>query len=146
MKITPLFNLFCHDIERQMRFYQEIIGWRDVPEWGSPIYRVLERDGVQIGFNGSQAYDLLGLGRRKPVEGRDADVTSMLTFMVDEWGAVNDVAKKLLKLGGKVVQGPFPTYYGHWQLVFADPEGNIARVSSVSLPPGVEASSISFSD
>ena len=65
MKFTPLFNIFCRDVERQMRFYQAIVGWRDIPEWSSSIYRVLERDGVQIGFNGwkaGSAARLQGLG------------------------------------------------------------------------------------
>lgn len=146
MKITPLFNIFCRDVDRQMRFYQSIIGWRDVPEWSSPIYRVLERDGTQIGFNDFKAYELLGLSDRKPAAGRGSDVTTMLTFMVDDRTVVDEVAKKIPQLGGQLVQGPFPTYYGHWQLVFLDPEGNVARVSATSLPPGVTAPVVDFSD
>lgn len=139
-----MFNIFCRDVERQMRFYQAIIGWRDVPEWSSPIYRVLERNGVQIGFNDLKAYELLGLAHRKPALGQAFDVTSMLTFIVDDRDVVDQMAKRISSLGGEVVQGPFPTYYGHWQLVFADPEGNVARVSATSLPPGIEAPVVDF--
>ncbi|MCW5663863.1 MAG: VOC family protein [Piscinibacter sp.] len=139
MKFTPLFNIFCRDVERQMRFYQSILGWRDIPEWSSAIYRVLEQDGVQIGFNGWKAYELLGLGDRKRAPRQDFKVSSMLSFIVAQPELVDDGAQRLPALGGRVIQGPFATYYGHWQLVFADPEGNVGRLTCPTLPRGVSA-------
>jgi predicted enzyme related to lactoylglutathione lyase len=145
MKFSPLFTMFCHDVERQMRFYQAINGWRDIPEWSSSIYRVLERDGVQIGFNGWKAYELLGLADRKRSEAGDFNVTNMLSFVVDSHQAVDEVAKRLPELGGRVVQGPFATYYGHWQVVFTDPENNVGRITSPGLPPGVSLPTVDLS-
>jgi len=138
MKFTPLFNIFCRDVERQMRFYQSIVGWRDIPEWSSSIYRVLERDGVQIGFNGWKAFELLGLAGRRRAPRRDFRVSSMLSFVVEEPEAVDEAAGRVPTLGGRVIQGPFATYYGHWQLVFEDPEGNVARITCPKLPRGAE--------
>lgn len=137
MKFTPLFTMFCRDVERQMRFYQALVQWRDIPEWSSDIYRVLEKDGVQIGFNGWKAYELLSLGERKRPEQADFPVSSMLSFVVDTHTAVDEIARRLPELGGRIVKGPFPTYYGHWQLVFVDPENNVARITCPTLPAGV---------
>lgn len=139
MKSTALFTLFCCDVERVMRFYQGICGWNDVPEYSSSIYRVLVQDGVQIGFNGWKAYELLGLSSRTRSEVVGFPVNSMLSFVVSAVEEVDAAARLVVDLGGAVVQGPFPTYYGHWQVVFSDPEGNIGRVTCGALPQGVNA-------
>lgn len=144
MKFTPLFNIFCQDVDRMMRFYQAVIGWNDIPEYSSPIYRVLEQEGIQIGFNGLPAYPLLGLQQRQRHGAQKDVVTSMLSFVVESLRTVDEVAGSLEHLGGRVVQGPFATYYGHWQLVFEDPEGNIARVTCPRLPKGVVAPVVNF--
>ena len=142
MSFNPLFTFFCRDVERVMRFYQGICGWKDVPEYSSSIYRVLMRDGVQIGFNGWKAYELLGLADRRRSESDGFPVNSMLSFVVATVEEVDAVARRVAELGGRVVQGPFPTYYGHWQLVFSDPEGNIARVTCGELPSGVSVPTV----
>jgi len=62
----------------------------------------------------------------------------MLSFVVEEPEAVDEAAGRVPTLGGRVIQGPFATYYGHWQLVFEDPEGNVARITCPKLPRGAE--------
>ncbi|WP_198937750.1 VOC family protein [Pelomonas sp. KK5] len=145
MEYTPLFNIFCRDVDRMMRFYRTICGWRDIPEISSPIYRVLERDGVQIGFNGWKAYDLLGLSARQKLEGDDVPVSSMLSFVVTDPALVDKAAALVKSMGCRVIQGPFPTYYGHWQLVFEDPERNIARITCPKLPAGAVIPTVDLS-
>ncbi|MBS0341618.1 MAG: VOC family protein [Proteobacteria bacterium] len=137
MKFAPLFTFFCRDVELIMRFYQGVCGWTDVPEYSSDIYRVLVRDGVQIGFNGWKAYDLLGLSGRKRQVTQEFPVNSMLSFVVEHPHEVDAAVRRVEEMKGRIVQGPFPTYYGHWQLVFSDPEGNIGRVTCGTLPKGV---------
>lgn len=140
----PMFNFLCHDVDRQFKFYQAILGWDEVKEASSPIYRVLSGAGIQLAFNGWRAYDLLSLADRKQVEGPDFPVSTMFTSVVHRPEFVNDVFRQVPELGGRIVKGPFATYYGHWQLVFCDPENNIARVTSTTLPEGVQPSVVDF--
>ena len=60
------FNLLCRDIEAQLRFYAGVTGWSEATASRSPIYRALQHDGVQFGFNAPAAYALLALGDRRP--------------------------------------------------------------------------------
>lgn len=143
-RLQPMFNLFCRDIDRQVAFYQKILGWDEIKEYSSPIYRVLTGAGIQLGFNGLKAYDLLGLANRQRPASLDFPISVMFTSIVQDPGYVDEVAKVVPTLGGHIVHGPFPTYYGHWQLVFEDPEGNVSRVTCPSLPTGVSLPLVEF--
>ena len=132
-------NLFCRDIEAQLAFYRALL---DVPEdtrSRSPIYRAVETDHFQFGFHASAAYGLLGLGDRVPGPGVTPPVTGYATFMLDGAAAVDTVAERAAQLGGRVIKGPYATYYGQWQAVLADPEGHVFRISTLTLPAGVLA-------
>ncbi|MBN9602069.1 MAG: VOC family protein [Afipia felis] len=135
----PMFNFFCENVTRQKNFYAELVGWEEIKEASTSIYAVLTQNGVQIAFNGTAAYPLLNLGKRQLKSRNDFPIGTMLTFVVDDPAIVNSIARRLPELGGKIVKEPFPTYYGHWQLVFQDPEGNIARITATKLPDGETA-------
>lgn len=137
MKFSPLFNVFCEDIDKQLAFYRSVLGWHEIQEASSKIYRVLECGGVQIGFNAWKAYDLLGLGQRKRPSRPDFPLATMLSFVVQSPLIVEQIGELVPTLGGRVVQGPFATYYGHWQIVLCDPEGNVARITCPTLPAGM---------
>jgi len=130
------FNLFCRDPQAQLDFYTALLGWPEAVASRSPIYRALERDGVQIGFNAPQAYALLGLADRRPDGDAPAPVTAYATFMLDSPQAVDAAAACAASAGGRVVKPPCPTYYGQWQAVLAVPEGHVFRASCAALPPG----------
>lgn len=128
--VQPMFNVFCRDVDQQFSFYQGLLGWDEVKEASSPIYRVLTGGGIQLAFNGWKAYDLLSLADRKQSESPDFPISTMNSFVVQTPDLVNKVFMALPALGGRLVKGPFATYYGHWQLVFCDPENNVVRVTS----------------
>lgn len=131
------FNLLCDDIEAQMRFYADLLGWPEVVQSRSSIYRALQIDGVQFGFNAQPAYRLLGLADRAPdPSALPAPVTAYATFILDTPTDVDVVAHRALALGGQVVKAPYATYYGQWQAVLADPEQHVFRIGSAALPEG----------
>lgn len=130
------FNLFCADPQAQMSFYAGLLGWPEAVASRSPIYRALEQDGVQIGFNARPAYALLGLADRQPA-GLPAPVTAYATFMLDSPAAVDAAASFASANLGQVVKAPYATYYSQWQTVLADPEGHVFRASCAGLPDGV---------
>ena len=133
------FNLLCQDIEAQMGFYQAVLGLHEARASRSPIYRALETADFQFGFNAHAAYDLLNLADRKPQPDATVPVVAYATLMLGTPAAVSDAADHAVALGGTVLKAPYATYYGQWQVVLADPEGNVFRLSAQGLPAGVQA-------
>lgn len=144
IRFQPVFNLFCRDIDAQMAFYAAILGWREVHEAASPIYRAIAQDDTRIAFHGGEAYALLGLSGRETHFGKNREIGSLLTFVIADHESVESIARQVVDLGGVIVKPPFATYYGHWQVVFQDPEGNIARISASSLPAGIAIPELAF--
>ncbi len=135
--MTLWFNLLCRDVEAQMAFYARLLDWPEAVHSRSPIYRALENDGVQFGFNAAPAYALLGLADRTPDAATRPPVTAYATFMLDTPDAVDAAVCEAAAAGGQVLKAPYATYYGQWQAVLSDPEQHVFRVSAASLPPGV---------
>jgi predicted enzyme related to lactoylglutathione lyase len=123
-----LVNLLCQDIDRVCGFYAALLKLPELTASRSPIYRALDTGAAELGFNAPAARALLGLG--DAAEGTNC----FATFLVDEAEAVNAAAVQVPALGGHVVKPPYATYYGQWQVVLADPEGHVFRVSCLRLP------------
>jgi predicted enzyme related to lactoylglutathione lyase len=126
MPVAMDVNLFCRDPEALMGFYQVLLG---LPENGaarSPIYRALRLGEAELGFNKTDAYGLLGLAGREP----DRPVTTAYpTFVFATEAAIDDLASRIPDLGGRIVKPPYRTYYGAWQVVAEDPDGNVFRLN-----------------
>lgn len=133
------FNLMSRDIEAQFNFYQAVLDLPEALGARSPIYRALETEGFQLGFNdGRAAYTLLGLdGRQAPAVTAPRPTVAYATFMLASPGAVDAAVQAVRAHGGQVLKGPFATYYGQWQAVLADPEDNVFRIATDRLPEGV---------
>ena len=132
-------NLFCHDIAQQLRFYQALLGLEEATHSRSPIYCALASPTFQFGFHAPAAYDLLNLSGRAPDMGTQGDVTAYATFMLESAPAVSEATARVQPLGGRVIKGPYATYYGEWQAVLCDPEDHVFRLSAGELPPGMSA-------
>jgi predicted enzyme related to lactoylglutathione lyase len=138
------FNFFCHDIEGQLRFYQRLLDLPEAEHTRSPIFRSVHTATFQFGFHSHRAYALLGLQDLVPVGTPPFAVSGYPTFILASPAAVDACAASVASHGGHVQQGPFPTYYGQWQAVLRDPEENVFRVASESLPVGISAPTIEF--
>jgi predicted enzyme related to lactoylglutathione lyase len=126
MVICADVNLFCRDPVALMGFYRDLLGLPERVEARSDIYRALRLGPAELGFNQSEAYALLGLGDRVP---GDDGVRAYATFVVEEPAEVERLAVRVRDLGGRVIKGPYRTYYGAWQVVAEDPEGNVFRLN-----------------
>ena len=133
------FNLLCQDIEAQLQFYQALLHLPEAPGTRSAIYRAVETEHFQLGFNAPEAYALLGLADRQPGATLPSprSVTGYATFMLDMPDAVDAASEKAKALGGQIIKPHYATYYGQWQAVLADPEDNVFRVSAVGVPRNV---------
>lgn len=141
-----LFNFFCQDIEAQLRFYEALLGLPESVHSRSPIFRALETEHFQFGFHAQPAYDLLGLRARAPHTPPPQALCGYPTFMLDSPLDVDRLATQAAVLGGRVIQGPYPTYYGQWQAVLVDPEDNVFRIGAAGLPEGVTAPVLALPD
>jgi predicted enzyme related to lactoylglutathione lyase len=119
-------NLFCADPERLMAFYRDLLSLPENEAARSPIYRALRLGPAELGFNKTDAYALLNLGDRVP---GDRGVRAYATFALPATTDVDALAQHLVELGGKIVKAPYRTYYGAWQAVAEDPEGNVFRLN-----------------
>ena len=119
-------NLFCRDPERLMGFYAALLGLPENAAVQSPIYRALRFGEVELGFNHTDAYALLGIADRRPAA---PTTTAYATFVLCSEAEVEASAERVAVLGGAVIKGPYRTYYGAWQVVAADPEGNVFRLN-----------------
>ena len=134
------FNLMCVDIEAQFAFYRAVLALPEASASRSPIYRALETADFQFGFNDARvARGLLALEDRQPPAQGPRATTAYATLMLDDPAAVDAAVARARAHGGRVLKGPFATYYGQWQAVLSDPEDNVFRLAAVGLPPGVTA-------
>jgi uncharacterized glyoxalase superfamily protein PhnB len=119
-------SIFCADHRALADWYSAVFGFAEITELTSPIFIALDAGGIALGFHHDDAYDLLGLSEERHGRGTKIHVT----FDAGD-AAVIDAAPPVLVAGGAtVIKGPFTTYYGARQIVFADPEGNIMRLST----------------
>lgn len=119
-------NLFCADPVALMGFYRDLLGLPEQEAARSPIYRALRLGEAELGFNKTDAYALLDLADRVP---GDRGIHAYPTFVVTEEAQIGTLAARIADLGGRVVKGPYRTYYGAWQVVAEDPEGNVFRLN-----------------
>jgi catechol 2,3-dioxygenase-like lactoylglutathione lyase family enzyme len=138
-----LVSVLCREHVALADFYAAAFGFVRVPEVQSPIFVALRAGGVALGFHADEAHDLLAVGDR-----RGGTTANHLTFDLGTAAAVEASVDRLTALGATVVKGPFTTYYGARQVVFADPEDNLFRVSDTQAAlafaawePGTETSS-----
>ncbi len=121
-----LVSIFCADHQALAEWYSATFGFAEIPELASPIFIALDAGAVALGFHHHDAYDLLGLSEERHGRGTKIHVT----FDVGDAAVIDAAPPTLVAGGATVIKGPFTTYYGARQLVFADPEGNIMRIST----------------
>lgn len=120
-------NLFAKDIDALSTFYSRLFGFPEIVGHRSPIYRCLDAGGIEFGFNAYKAYDLLGLGSRKPQS--EKAISAYFTFEVASIADIDSLASRAIELRGEVLKSPYDTYYNARQAVLADPEGNVFRIN-----------------
>ena len=120
-----LASYVCDDIVALSGFYADVFGFTEVTELRSEIFRGLDVDGVTLGFSSTVVYEMLHMK-----DWADPTGTSQyLTFEVAADEDVVDHTNAAVLLGAKLLHEPYETYYGAFQSVLADPEGNVFRIN-----------------
>ncbi|WP_395346618.1 VOC family protein [Variovorax sp. UC122_21] len=118
-------NLLCSDFVGLSDFYRQVFGFAEVEAYRSPIFRLLNAGGVNIGFNAPDAYELLGIER--PADPAGARFIVNVEAASDD--EVSELAASAVRSGASLVKAPYLTYYQRFQAVLKDPEGNVLRIN-----------------
>jgi uncharacterized glyoxalase superfamily protein PhnB len=121
-----LVSIFCADHRGLAEWYGATFGFSEIVALTSPLFIALDAGAVAMGFHHDDAYDLLGL----PGERRPRGTKIHATFDAGDTATIDAALPTLIERGAVVIKEPFTTYYGARQIVFADPEGNIMRLST----------------
>ena len=122
-------NIFAHDIQKLANFYADLFQFQEIRESRSPIFRGLRTGKANIGFNAHDAYALLNLQKVAGGSG----VKSFATFDVETAAEVDRLTPVAVAKGAVLQKAPFTTYYGWYQSVLLDPEGNAFRINFSSV-------------
>lgn len=120
---TGFVNLYTADIEAGLRFYRDLLGFRETfrtPREGVPEHVELTLDGFGIGLGTVEA--------AKRVHGVDASPgTPSMVIVV--WADDVDVAFERLRAAGTpVVQPPHDTGNDNRNALLRDPDGNLVEI------------------
>lgn len=124
MRIS-LASIVADDIVALSSFYGGVFGLPEVAELRSDIFVGLDIDGTTLGFSAPVVYEMLGLQDWSPASG----TKQYLTFEAATDDEVDTLTAMAAERGAQVLHAPYETYYGAWQSVLADPEGNPFRIN-----------------
>lgn len=125
MNTLSYVNIFAEDIVALSGFYRDLFGFREIPEIESPIFRGLDTGKTCIGFNASDAYEMLKLDQYADTRG----CKFLLNIDVSSKDDVDEYVPKALAAGATLIKEPNVTYYNWYQAVLLDPEGNVFRIN-----------------
>jgi predicted enzyme related to lactoylglutathione lyase len=118
-------NLFSDDIDQLAAFYSGLFELTEIEASRSPYFRGFRAGGCSLGFSTRSAYPILGLQDGLNTAG----IKSMLTFDVSSRDEVTRMTEKAITAGATLIKAPYETYFGWFQSVLADPQGNAFRVN-----------------
>jgi predicted enzyme related to lactoylglutathione lyase len=120
-------NVFARDVEALSRFYIDLFGFTEIVEIRSPIFRGVATGKSALGFNAQDAYGLLNLAEFASPTG----IKFLLNIDVDSVAEVDRLVPVAVAMGARLVKPPYHTYYGWYQAVLLDPEGNVFRINKM---------------
>ena len=120
-------NIFAKDVRKLSKFYMDVFGFEEEKALRTPIFCGIRTSKTYIGFNGLEAYELLGLGKQANPTG----IKFLLNFDARSMKEVDQFVAKAKKRGAEVIKKPYKTYYNWYQAVLLDPEGNCFRINKV---------------
>ena len=106
-------------------FYSRTFDLPEVETLRSEIFRGADADGVTIGFSAPVVYEMLHIEPWRNATG----TTQYLTFECGTDEEVDRRTETAVELGADLLHEPYETYYGAWQAVLADPDGNVFRIN-----------------
>lgn len=113
------------DFVRLFEFYASTFDLPEVVELRSDIFRGADASGVTIGFSAPVVYEMLNIQNWAEPTG----TSQYLTFECESDEAVTATTERAIANGARLLHDPYETYYGAYQSVMADPDGNVFRIN-----------------
>jgi len=123
LKLTP--NLFVHDVEASMNFYQSVLGFQKgmtVPDKPPYVFASVTNGTVEIFFN-----DLKVVAQEYP-ESAGTKIGGSMTMYIEVQG-IEEVLKAVEKSGAKINMPLKTQFYGMREFGFVDPEGWMVTIA-----------------
>jgi uncharacterized glyoxalase superfamily protein PhnB len=120
-----LASFISTDFVALFEFYSSTFDLPEVTELHSEIFRGADASGVTIGFSAPVVYEMLNIQDWADHRG----TTQYLTFEVEDDDAVDAATQRAIGKGARLLHEPYETYYGAYQSVLADPDGNVFRIN-----------------
>lgn len=126
MKVgISLASFISADFVRLFDFYSKTFDLPEVEDLRSEIFRGADASGVIIGFSAPVVYEMLNIQDWANPKG----TTQYLTFECESDQHVADATQRAVANGARLLHDPYETYYGAYQSVLADPDGNVFRIN-----------------
>ncbi len=120
-----LASFISADFVALFEFYSNTFDLPEVVELRSDIFRGADASGVTIGFSAPIVYEMLNIQEWAEPKG----TTQYLTFECDTDAAVAATTDRAVVNGARLLHDPYETYYGAYQSVLSDPDGNVFRIN-----------------
>jgi uncharacterized glyoxalase superfamily protein PhnB len=120
-----LASFISADFVRLFEFYSSTFDLPEVTELHSEIFRGADVNGLTLGFSAPVVYEMLNIQEWAEPKG----TTQYLTFELPSDEEVTAVTDRAVANGARLLHDPYETYYGAWQSVLADPDGNVFRIN-----------------
>lgn len=120
-----LASFISADFVGLFEFYSTTFELSEVTELHSDIFRGADASGVTIGFSAPIVYEMLHIEEWADAKG----TTQYLTFECESDAAVTAATERAIANGARLLHDPYETYYGAFQAVLADPDGNVFRIN-----------------
>lgn len=122
---TGFVNLYTNDIEAGVRFYRDLLGFRETfrtPKEGVPEHVEFTLEGFMLGLGSVEA--------AKRVHGVDASPGTSAMVVVVWADDVDDAFARLTAAGVPAVQSPQDTGNNNRNALLRDPDGNLVELVS----------------
>ena len=120
-----LASYISEDFVALFEFYSTTFDLPEVVELHSDIFRGADVSGLTLGFSAPVVYEMLHIEEWADPKG----TSQYLTFELESDEAVTAATERAVANGARLLHDPYETYYGAWQSVLADPDGNVFRIN-----------------
>jgi uncharacterized glyoxalase superfamily protein PhnB len=120
-----LASFISADFVALFEFYSTTFDLPEVVQLRSEIFRGADASGVTIGFSAPVVYEMLNIQEWADPKG----TAQYLTFECESDVHVTAATENAVANGARLLHDPYETYYGAYQSVLADPDGNVFRIN-----------------
>ena len=118
-------SVICRDVPALAGFYRDVFELEQIDYLTTEHFRGIRIGETVLGFGAATTFAMLNL----PTTPIPNSGSAFWTFEVDTEDNVDQLTRRAVEAGATCLKEPARTYYGSWQSVLHDPEGNAFRIN-----------------